>query len=249
MSDNNTREEGPAINRLESVLTELTRPFNPDEIRWRVQSYSEKSGKALVIPYLDARNIQERLDEVVPGEWEIRFRRESLSGPGYIAGHVVYASLTVCGVTREDVGSSVIPNTMSMQGGSHFQRLNDNQLDPKTATSDSVKRAGAQFGIGRYLWRMDKPVFIDAKGNDGQNKFRYAAPKYADVPKWAHDYLMELALESQVVNRYSGIEVAKFLVEQIVSGQISAENMLGFLDTQGQNALVSLVARMKANKK
>lgn len=234
--------------RLQDVLSELTRPFPPEDIKWRVQTYNPKSGKALLVPYLDARHIQERLDEVVPGEWELRFRRETLEGPAYIAGHVVYASMSICGVTREDVGSAFIANKKDSNSNDEegFDKLNENKLDPKTATSDSIKRVAAQFGIGRYLWNMDKPVFIDAKDDKGKNKYQWSPPKHDAVPKHYHDYLYNLGLQAHSSGASSSIEVVKYILRQVSDGTVSAENMLQYFDSKGEAvALASIISRMQ----
>ena len=84
--------------------------------------------------YVDARAVQDRLDAVVgPGGWSIRFEVVDQ------AQGSVKCALTVLGVTKEDFG---YPNN---------GEESDEPL--KQAASDALKRAGCQFGIGRYLWQ------------------------------------------------------------------------------------------------
>ena len=42
-------------------LEKLTKPINPHEIQWRIQS--AKNGKTTVVPYLTNRCVMERFDE------------------------------------------------------------------------------------------------------------------------------------------------------------------------------------------
>lgn len=247
MTEENTSDERV---KLRDVLSELTRPFVPEDIKWRVQNYNKNSGKALLVPYLDARHIEERLDEVVPGDWELTFDHKTLDGQAYVGGHVVYATMTICGVRRQDVGSSFIMRDQyakPIEGGG-YEKLNDNKLDPKTATSDSIKRVAAQFGIGRYLWNMDMPVFIDASDNNGQNKFRFSPPKHKDVDKKYHDYLYQLGQKAQITGDSNSLEVIKYLLRQVDSGSISASDLLDFLEEKGENALQSTITRIKKER-
>ena len=53
-------------------IEELRRPFTPEAIKWKVQATGPKgkpSTWGMVVPYIDARLVIERLDEVAPGEW------------------------------------------------------------------------------------------------------------------------------------------------------------------------------------
>jgi hypothetical protein len=74
----------------------------------------------------------ERLDDVIGPDWSDRYEKA-----GTAKGLVCY--LTVCGVTRADVGDD------------------DNENEPvKSAYSDAFKRAAVKFGIGRFLYDLPK---------------------------------------------------------------------------------------------
>lgn len=85
-----------------------------------------------------------RLDETVgPDAWSTRIDRLS---PGIYLCH-----LSVCGVTRTDVG----------QAGEHECEKE------KSGVSDAIKRAAVQFGIGAYLYERELPaVKLERRGND-----------------------------------------------------------------------------------
>lgn len=143
------------------ILARLAEPFRPDQVRWKPQVVSD-NGNALAVPYVDPRVVSERLDHVVGGEWAFHWEPLGVQGDRL----VVKSSLTLMGVTREDVGE-------------HFLSERE-QADPwKSAVSDALKRAAVHFGVGRYLYWLeatwcaydrrkhefiDEP-YIDAEGN------------------------------------------------------------------------------------
>ncbi|TFU25610.1 Rad52/Rad22 family DNA repair protein [Thermus tengchongensis] len=129
---------------MDEVWQKLAEPFPPGEVQWRIEALSRDKKRALVVPYVDARTVLDRLDRVVgPEGWQDAYevladaertvrdergeRRERLVE--------VKCRLTVLGVTKEDVG----------EGDSL-----------KAAFSDALKRAAVKFGVGRYLYRLEK---------------------------------------------------------------------------------------------
>lgn len=109
-------------------------PFDPQEVDFRVQGKPNAQGRAQVVTYIDARTVQDRLDDVVgPGAWSFEWE------PVVVANGDVQAAkgtLTVHGVRKSDIGTA-----------STFEAS-------KGAVSDAVKRAAVHFGIGRYLYEM-----------------------------------------------------------------------------------------------
>ncbi len=141
---------------FEEVLKALREPFNPKAIQWKPQSVSKDGTRALAVPYVDSRVYQARLDEVTGGDWEVRY--EFLKDDGSL----VKCILTVCGVTREDVGEA-------------------DPEDGNTATSavaQAFKRACTAFGLGRYLYFLPK-AWVDY---DPKKK---AIVKPPQLPSWA----------------------------------------------------------------
>ncbi|MFN3652366.1 MAG: Rad52/Rad22 family DNA repair protein [Armatimonadota bacterium] len=114
------------------VMEALGAPFPEDEIDFLPRATS--GGKALGLPYIDARDVMRRLDAVVgPGNWSYDFE---LVAPD---GKFVKGKLTVCGVTKCDAGEA---------------STEDEVL--KSAVSDALKRCAVHFGIGRYLYYLPK---------------------------------------------------------------------------------------------
>lgn len=123
---------------IKEVMKKLQEPFKPDEIEWRVQSQgkSETGGKiwCQVLAYVDARALQNRLDEVfTPFGWEDKY--EPL-GDDFI-----------CTLTVDFDGKKV-----SKQNGASKTQVEGF----KGGISNSFKRVCASgFGIGRYLYDLD----------------------------------------------------------------------------------------------
>ncbi len=120
-------------------LEQLKQPFPEQEISWRVQSAWERDGRigALVVPYLTNREIQERLDHVCGmAGWKNEFHEAP--GGGVLCGISIWVEHEVGGewVTKWDGAENT-------------------QIDAvKGGLSASMKRAAAQWGIGRYLYSV-----------------------------------------------------------------------------------------------
>lgn len=120
---------------IQAVFAALADPFDPREVKFKPQMV--KANRCLAMAYIDARLIQDRLDDVVGGEnWQDSY--EVLNDGSVICR----LSVTVGDrtVTKTDVGS---PSEQPDQG----DRL-------KAAFSDALKRCAVKYGIGRYLYRL-----------------------------------------------------------------------------------------------
>lgn len=121
------------------LLEKLATPFAPEAIKWRTRSVYADSKMALMVAYVDARIVAERLDEVVGGDWA--FTVTPVRSEGKII--VVKGSLTIHGVTREDFG----------EHDTEADKNKDMEAF-KAATSDALKRCAVLFGVGRHLYRI-----------------------------------------------------------------------------------------------
>ena len=67
------------------TLTALKAPIPATQISWRVGQLNEDKTQGRALPYIDARVVQARLDEVVgPQNWKVRFL-EIFSGTRLLA--------------------------------------------------------------------------------------------------------------------------------------------------------------------
>lgn len=117
----------------------LTCPFKESDIEWRIQqSGISRNGKpyAMVLAYVTNRAIQDRLDDVFGHTgWQNEFKPGPLGG--IICGISVWADEISQWVTKWDGAENT--NVEAVKGG----------------LSSSMKRAAVQWGIGRYLYRLD----------------------------------------------------------------------------------------------
>lgn len=117
------------------IARRLREPFDPEEVQWKVQARNRDRTRGLVVAYVDARTVLDRLDQVVGTDgWHDTYEVLATSdGNGDGRKVEVRCRLTILGITKEDVG----------EGDSL-----------KAAFSDALKRAAVKFGVGRYLYSL-----------------------------------------------------------------------------------------------
>src|SRR6187402_3454549 len=120
---------------VQALTAALAGPFEPREVKFKPQMV--KNNRCLAMAYIDARLIQDRLDEVLGVEnWEDGYK---ILPDGSVMCRL-RLKLGDRWITKTDVGS---PSEQPDVG----DRL-------KAAFSDALKRAAVKFGIGRYLYRL-----------------------------------------------------------------------------------------------
>lgn len=126
------------------VMAALSKPFPPEKVRLKIQAkLKSDSTKAIIVAYIDARDVMDRLDEVGV-DWSDFYHGVTL---GDKTG--VECQLTINEVTRSDIGD---PESDGM----------DTSL--KSAYSDAFKRAAVKFGVGRFLYSLPK-MYAKVDGN------------------------------------------------------------------------------------
>jgi len=122
-----------------TVFQSLAAPFDPKAVSWRAQSVTKKNPeapKAMALAYIDARDVMDRLDEVVgPEGWEDAYVETPL-------GRVI-CTIRIK-VDGEWVSKSDGAGKTDVEGD-------------KGGISDAFKRAAVKWGIGRYLYNMPTP--------------------------------------------------------------------------------------------
>jgi hypothetical protein len=136
------------------IWARLAAPLPEGVIAWRQDGRAiARDGKYLArfVAYIEANTVRERLDGVVPGEWDLTL--ELL--PTLVTDDAdeptcsFKARLQVLGVIREDVGTG---------------------RDYKQAATDAFKRAAVRFGIAHELYSYEQNwVQVDGDG-------KYARP-------------------------------------------------------------------------
>ena len=148
-------------------LSKLTDPFPAEDIEWRVSRAGNSGGKVfcLVLAYITARAIQKRLDDVCgPENWRLEEPRIlDVNGKSAFA----------CGISIRDLQTG--------EWITKWDVAEPTNIEPaKGGFSGAMKRAGAQWGIGRYLYHMDETFAETAEQSPNKNDRRW---KYARLPK------------------------------------------------------------------
>lgn len=137
-------------------LDDLRKPFDPASISWRVGSTTKDKTKGMALAYIDARDVQDRLDAVCGvGGWQCR----------YVPMH---DKKTVC-----EIGIFLEPGVWVWKADG----AGDSDVEAeKGALSDAFKRAAVRWGIGRYLYDVESPwVELEPAGNS----YKIKADQYA----------------------------------------------------------------------
>ncbi len=124
-----------SASEVERITQALAAPFEAAEVRFKPAVVS--GNRALALAYVDARVIQDRLDEV-------------LGVMGWQDSYKVLPDGSVMCRLRLKIGEQWI--TKVDVGGQSEQP--DGGDRTKAAFSDALKRAAVKFGVGRYLYRL-----------------------------------------------------------------------------------------------
>jgi hypothetical protein len=179
------------------IWSALAAPLPHGVISWRQDGRTvSRDGRfiARFVAYIEANTVRERLDSVVPGEWDLTLELlppvAGLDDDANQGACSFKARLQILGVIREDVGTG---------------------KDYKQAATDAFKRAAVRFGIAHELYAYEQ----NWVQMDGDGKFarpiedpavayarRYGSPKAVAAPvarKAAKaDQAAELSLASDV---------------------------------------------------
>ena len=137
------------------IWSKLSAPLASGVISWRQDGKPvQRDGKyvARFVAYVDANTVRERLDSVVPGEWDLTLDLLPTLASQDENGEQTCsfkARLQILGVIREDVGTG---------------------RDYKSAATDAFKRAAVRFGIAHELYGFDQN-WVQVDGDS-----RYAKP-------------------------------------------------------------------------
>jgi len=156
------------------IRRQLSTPFKQSDIEWRVQRAGWKNDRpwAMVLAYVTNRAIQKRLDDVF-GVFGWKNEYKDIGNGGVECGISVKHGDEW--ITKWDAATET--NIESTKGG----------------RSDAMKRSAVQWGIGRYLYKLDATFATcqadgkldhKAKAKDGGSDkwFSWSAPA---MPGWA----------------------------------------------------------------
>lgn len=169
-----------------SIQDQLLEPFDIFDIEWRVQQAGQNTGKvwAMVLAYVTNRAIMERLDDVFGiGGWQNEYQFMPDGG-------------VVCGLKcRVPINDNQDTEWVVKYDGADRTAIEA----VKGGLSNAMKRAGVQWGIGRYLYKLDTtfvtlipgkmphdgdyiPCFVKLDKNDKGQRYYFPRPT---LPKFA----------------------------------------------------------------
>ena len=181
---------------MTDLLAELRKPFDPEQIRWRVGSTTKDKKKGMALAYIDARDVMNRLDDVMgTANWMDEYSQ----GPEGI----VFCKLSI------RLATAVLVDDKGVSGGEWFwiskmdgAGRSDIEAD-KGAVSGALKRAAVKYGIGRYLYDLASPwVQIEQRGKSS-TIVASEKPKLLAVLKGA--------AEPPVVPTHEGVQISERL--------------------------------------
>jgi len=150
-------------------LTKLKENFPEKDIEWRVQRCGEANGKfwCIVLCYITNRAIMDRLDDVCGvTNWKNEFKQAPDGG-------------VLCGLSIKINGEWLT----KWDGASNTK---DEAI--KGGLSSAMKRAGVQWGIGRYLYKLEATfgnVSDNGKFSAKTKEKKYFKWDSPPLPKWA----------------------------------------------------------------
>lgn len=122
---------------MNDILTLLKAPFPADSLSWRIGNKKnwdrqkkcpanpKEPVKAQMLVYIDARDVQDRLDEVCGCNWSNNLKE--------VMGRMI-CEITINGITKSDGAGDT-----DIEG-------------EKGGISDAFKRSAVMWGVGRYLY-------------------------------------------------------------------------------------------------
>ena len=132
------------VKTTEDLMFELAKPFPRKSIEWRVQRTTKDGTAGLALAYVNARTVQDRLNEVMGSNWQSK--------------HINYGPKTIC-----HLGLKLNDEWKWRSDGA-----GDTQFEAdKGAISDALKRAAVSFGVGRHLYDLPS-IWVKCETKNGR---------------------------------------------------------------------------------
>lgn len=158
-------------------LKALSEPFAPEDVEWFIGVTNKDKTQGMAIPFITNRAVQDRLDEVCGIEgWRNEYKslgdRDIIGANGELTAK---KSSQLCGIS---VWSEARKEWITKWDGAE-----ESDIEAiKGSLSSAMKRAAVQFGIGRYLYKLESPwVAIEQRGRS----YVMRADQKIIMPAWA----------------------------------------------------------------
>ena len=141
-------EAGTPNPELNALFAQLTEPFDPSEIKWRVTHTTRDGSRGAVIAFADPRAYSDRLNQVfTPSGWTRTYEVNTVSSVTRIKKDKLIQTgkvLVTCTVTIARLGTHA-------DSGEEWA---DEENAMTSAQAQAFKRACICFGLGRYLYNF-----------------------------------------------------------------------------------------------
>jgi hypothetical protein len=141
-------EAGTPNPQLNALFAQLTEPFDPSEIKWRVTHRTRDGSRGAVIAFADPRAYSDRLNHVfTPSGWTRTYEVNTVSSLTRMKKDKVIQTgkvLVTCTVTIAGIGTHA-------DSGEEWA---DEENAMTSAQAQAFKRACICFGLGRYLYNF-----------------------------------------------------------------------------------------------
>ena len=213
---------------MSNVIKQLKRPFPADEINWRVQSCGISNGRpwAMVLAYIDARAVMDRLDKVVgPFNWQDEINS--------LENGKTFCKLSVR-INDEWITKTGVAGETNIEAA-------------KGGASDALKRAAVKFGIARYLYQLDEDFADCTQEKKRGDKWHKAKTKSNDYIYWKEPQLPGWALPGDQQDKQKLLDQVRELFQgknsKIAQGAATDE-----LKSEGLGADLSKIPELPADK-
>ena len=216
-------------------LNKLKEPFQPEDIEWRLQSCGKgKSGIfAICLAYVTNRAIMNRLDEVCGAEnWKNEFQKAPDGG-------------VLCGISIK----------INNEWITKYDGAENTQIEAtKGGLSGSMKRAAVQWGIGRYLYKLEEN-FATILPEDTKQKAFFGKTREGEKFKWLPPALPSWALPTEVFPETKEakelkLKILDFITTKVITGK-SVDRANAYMnnnDVEGMKRTIEWCEAQKAEK-
>lgn len=147
----------------QAILIALKNPFPINLLKYRIGATTKDKSKAIPLFYLTARDVERRLDDVLGIEGWDKHTELITTSNGVVGAKTTLTIRLPNGkiITRDGIGE---PTKVA---------------GPLGAESQSIKRAAAALGVGRYLY------YLDGGWHELDSYGHFKSDPRKSIPKWA----------------------------------------------------------------
>lgn len=140
------------------VEEQLSRPFDPADIKWKPQTVNYKTNKALATAHADPRAYQDRLNSIVgPDNWSVSYIPLAFPFTKNVKAKKGWDNAPDTPASVENGHKIGVICQLTILGIMHASTGDEDASDENAfanAEAQAFKRACMTFGLGRYLYKL-----------------------------------------------------------------------------------------------